>query len=175
MRFAHVLPNKGVNDYAVQVVIKDLERLGHKRIILKNDQEPAVMALRAAVKARSSVEIVPEESPAYESASNGEIKSTIRTIQDQIRTIKDDLECRIGARLGKDENVVTWMVTHAAETTNRYHVLAAKGYTAYERWKGRKFRREMVEFGEYVMFKTPGLKGKEIRSEVARWSVSRRK
>ena len=87
MRYAHALPNKGVNDYAVQVVIKDLERLGHKRIILKNDQEPAVMALRTAVKARCNVEIVRDKSLVYGSASNGEIESTIRTIQDQIRTI----------------------------------------------------------------------------------------
>ena len=114
MRFAHVLPNKGVDDYAVQIVMKNLERLGHKRVIMKNDQEPAIIALRTAVKARSTVEVIPEESPIYESASNGEIENTIRTVQDQIRTVKDALESRIGERIDKEENVITWMVMHAA-------------------------------------------------------------
>ena len=82
-------------------------------------------------------------------------------VQDQIRTVKDALESRIGVRIDKEENVTAWLVTRAAETTNKYHIAVAKGCSAYEKWKGRKYRLEMVEFGESVLYKTPGLKRKD--------------
>lgn len=169
LMFAYVLEAKGCNSYAVDRLDKTLEGLGHNRIILKSDQEPAIIALKTAVKGRKTVEIVPEESPAYASSSNGAIESTNKHIQDQIRALKDALESRIGVRLEKDKNIISWLVMHAAEAINRHHIPRARGYTAFERWKGRTFRREIAEFGEKVMmYRIPHLKGKE-KFEV-RWS-----
>ena len=59
----------------------------------------SMLALRDAVKRRKSIDIVPEESPKYESQSNGVIENSIRTVQAQIRTMKDALESRIGVRI----------------------------------------------------------------------------
>ena len=88
MKFAHIVPNKGVHPYAVARVAKDLELLGHTEIILKSDGEPAMISLKQAVKneiagitvteecepevGNKIEKVIPEESPVGDSQSNGE-------------------------------------------------------------------------------------------------------
>ena len=43
--FDMVVTAKGVNEYMVKRVMQSLDLLGHKRLILKSDQEPALVAL----------------------------------------------------------------------------------------------------------------------------------
>ena len=50
MTMARVVPSKGVDSYAVETVKKMVERLGYKKIIMKSDNEPAVLALKEAVR-----------------------------------------------------------------------------------------------------------------------------
>eukprot|EP00974_Lingulodinium_polyedra_P067665 6552644-Lingulodinium_polyedra.AAC.1 len=47
---AHLLPRKGADPYAVARVVQDIRNTGYKRIILKSDQEPSIMALKQEVK-----------------------------------------------------------------------------------------------------------------------------
>ena len=65
---AHVVEEKGVNAYAIKRIGQDIGLLGYNRIILKSDNEPAIMALKAAIKAERPEEIIMEESPVGESA-----------------------------------------------------------------------------------------------------------
>ena len=49
-KYAHVLKAKGVDHYAVERCAKDLsDGLGYGKFVLKDDQEPAIKALREAV------------------------------------------------------------------------------------------------------------------------------
>ena len=41
---AYVVPQKGVDGYAVKRLSKDIDLLGHKRMIFKSDNEPALVA-----------------------------------------------------------------------------------------------------------------------------------
>ena len=45
---AEIVPRKGNNEYAAEVVAEFVKRTGYKRIILKSDQEPSIMALKDA-------------------------------------------------------------------------------------------------------------------------------
>ena len=36
-----------------------------------------------------------------------------------------------------------------------------EGFTAYRRWKGRTFEREVTEIGESVWYMKPNIKGKD--------------
>ena len=45
--------------------------------------------------------------------------------------------------------IVTWLISHAAQTLTRT-IVGVDGRTAHERTKGRKFNRTLVEFGERV-------------------------
>ncbi len=47
---AKVVPNKGLNEYAVEVVRRFVEQIGRKRVVLKSDNEPATLALKEAVR-----------------------------------------------------------------------------------------------------------------------------
>ena len=55
----------------------------------------------------------------------------------------------------------TWLVRHAAVFMNRYQV-GDDGRTAHERLRGRKFRRDVAESGESVMYIRAESVGKDI-------------
>lgn len=48
--FADNVLATGTFEYAIQGVRKDLAWLGYKRLILKSEQEPAIMSLKAAIQ-----------------------------------------------------------------------------------------------------------------------------
>ena len=47
---AIMVPQKGINGYAVRAVAREIELSGYNRMILKSDQEPAILNLLRAVK-----------------------------------------------------------------------------------------------------------------------------
>eukprot|EP00969_Alexandrium_andersonii_P191942 8477251-Alexandrium_andersonii.AAC.1 len=51
----------------------EIAYLGHRKVVLKSDQEPSIMALKEAARREcgTSVEATMEESPVGESESNG--------------------------------------------------------------------------------------------------------
>ena len=94
--FSHLLPCKGTtgSTHPERAILKDLNFLGYKKLVLKNDQEPAIKALAVAVRNGFSGEIVPEESPKGDAhgQSNGEAERSVQTIQGMVRTLKAGLE-----------------------------------------------------------------------------------
>ena len=50
MTLAKVAPNKGVVSYAVEIVKRFIELLGYKKIMFRSDNEPAILALKDAVR-----------------------------------------------------------------------------------------------------------------------------
>ena len=66
--FAHVVPRKGlVANHGVKQLLKDIERLGHKKLCLKSDGEPALVAIQEEVQKIRSDETLLENSPAGDS------------------------------------------------------------------------------------------------------------
>ena len=72
-----VLKQKGIEEWSVRVVTKFIDMLGYRKVIVKNDNEPAIMALRKEVKSMSDVEIVPEQPPAYDSRTSGKAENAV--------------------------------------------------------------------------------------------------
>ena len=66
----------------------DLGYMECKRIVLKSDQEPSIVALGDAVKNGRHGEIVSEASPKSESKSNGEVERTVQSVHGLARTLK---------------------------------------------------------------------------------------
>ncbi len=54
---AKVVPSKGMDACAVESVRTALEQLGNMRITPRTDNEPAILALREAVRRESELEI----------------------------------------------------------------------------------------------------------------------
>ncbi len=47
---AKVVPSRGVETYTVEVVEEMLEQVGYRRVILRSDSEPVILALKEAVR-----------------------------------------------------------------------------------------------------------------------------
>ena len=97
--FAHVVPRKGVESdgFSVSRVVNSALWLGHSKVILRGDNEPALAALIGQAMRVLKIELhsVAEEHPAvYDSQSNGVIENAIKIFRGQFRTMKLDLEDR---------------------------------------------------------------------------------
>ena len=100
-----------------------LRAVGYSEVIFKSDQEPAILALKAAVAKewQGNITMDPsavrnEESPVGEHESNGAVENAVRRIQGQVRTLRNALESRYRVHIDRNSNVVPWMISHAAAT-----------------------------------------------------------
>ena len=72
--FAHAVPCKSdLHPYPVNQMVREIETLGWKKLILKSDQESAMVEVAQKVKEKRLDETLIEESPVGASASNGTI------------------------------------------------------------------------------------------------------
>ena len=72
----------------------------------------------------------------------------------QVRVMKKALGNRVKIKLSSNHALVAWMVPHASDVLNKYMV-GKDGKTPYERWKGKPWGKESVEFGELIHMKLP--------------------
>ena len=64
MLFAHVVPRKGmISQHGADAMVKNIEKLRYKEIILKSDVEPAIRAVQEEVRRRRTENAIPENSP----------------------------------------------------------------------------------------------------------------
>ena len=116
MTFAHVVERKGPVDSTTRLVA-DLDWLGLRRSVFKSDQEPAILALKQAVRdSMPTVEFAMEESLVEEHQSNGTIEVTVREIQKkQVRVMKNALEERMKCEVLSRHPILAFLVEHAEE------------------------------------------------------------
>ena len=173
---AHVVPMKGVGPdrYAAEKLRRDILWLGYSRVIIKTDNEPAIVALLGETLKSLKVEVVDashDHHPPYDSKSVGTVENAVRQVQGMLRTIKDCLEARIGERIPGDHPLMWWMTQHAAWvlTTRSRH---PDGKTPYEFLRGKPFSKRMVGFGEVCLAKLnkAAVGGTEVPKLAARWT-----
>ena len=95
------VPRKGTEfSWIAKRAAKFIGQLGHNRVTLRCDSEPAIEALaREIAQGRHErSQTVPERPPVGESQSNGIIERAVRLGAGQARTSKAALEHRIGTR-----------------------------------------------------------------------------
>ena len=86
--------------------------IGHRRIVLRSDEESNIMALGTAVKREAEIDIVSEQTAVGDHQANGSIENAVRQIAGQFRTIKDGLETRINHKIKGEMSIVPWMISH---------------------------------------------------------------
>ena len=150
----HAVQCKGSkDDWAIKRVLLDIEDFGYAgiKIILKSDQEPAMVDLQRKVMEARRAETVPKNSQVGESQANGEAENAIKRLQEQVRTIKDDLESKTGLDIDMAHNIMPWLIEWAGVTLNRYLVYK-DGHTAYNNITGKSSKRPVANFGEKVLY-----------------------
>ena len=152
--WSHPVPSKGVvHPHPARVLMADLDFMVYKRVILKSDQEPSIVALCDAVKNGWHGEVVPEASPKGESKSDGEVERAVQFVHGLARTIKDFLEQRSGIALESRSPLLAWLVEHCSNLLLLFHKGEPHdGHTACMRLKGEPWR-EMPSLGECVGFR----------------------
>ena len=87
--FGHVVTCKGAGNEGIvsDMAVNDAEWLGHTRVIMKADNEPAVQALvhqsfeLAKVEVKDLEQATRENPPAYNSQANGGTEAGVRVIR----------------------------------------------------------------------------------------------
>ena len=168
---AYMVSKKGFDKYAVGCMVRDVDHSGYNKLILKSDQENSVLdVINATRRERAEhIEIAKEDSSVGEHPENGKIERAIQTLEGQVRTMKLALESRYGTQISETHVIWPWLITYAGMLENIARV-DVEGRTSWERRKGRRFIRELPEFGENVMYMKPGSLGKD-KAE-SRWGDS---
>ena len=160
--FAHVIPSKGSQEdpYIVDLTCSDIAWLGHVKLIVKGDNENALVALinqslrvlRCQVDHLESV--TAEHSQPYDSQSNGGTEIGIRAVRGHFRTLRLCLERRIGHSVPVHHPLSAWLIEHTCTILNAC-LRGRDGLTPWARARGRPFGLRMYGMGESVLWKQP--------------------
>ena len=151
--FANVVPSKGTSHaYAERALAANITLLGHRRVKIQSDQEPAILDVKNRARQHTMTELVPDESPVGDSDGNGAFERANLSVQGQVRVLKVWLELKLGATISLDSATMKWLVQHAAWTLTTYQK-GADGMAAHQRILGNIFNVQVAAFGEAVLFK----------------------
>ena len=159
--------------YSVAAAKSFLMEIGHARIILQTDGEPAILAwaeeVRRAVIGDGHAELVAlQASPVDSHGSNGAAERAVALIRNQAKALIYQLEMHMqhAHLMGWNEEsftvprsspLWTWASRHAAWSLNRFQRRRGLGnITAYEKYKGRLYQQPLVCFAQTVMSMRPG-------------------
>ena len=147
---AVALPDKSNSEYVQKAMVRFIRESGHKRLMHKSDNEPALLAIKASATARMpEVEVVDKSSPVGDHQANGAIEVAVRELKRQTRALRMSLEHKLGRSLDNGHPLVAWVSSFAAEAINVFRK-DSSGKTPYEKEFGRRWTRASLEFGERV-------------------------
>ena len=141
-KYARAVGQKGLGqsgemDWLVKDMSAELKSWGHGggtngSIILKSDNEKAIVAVRDAVAKFHGGRVIPEGPAKGESQSNGRAEEAGKTVRGFTRVLKDQIEEKAGMTIECDDNITLWMVRWAAMLSSRY-LVGRDGRAAHER------------------------------------------
>ena len=145
MLFAHVVPKKGVMvNHGVTQLVKDIDRFGHKKLCLKSDGEPALVAIQEEVRRQRIDETLFK-------VRLWEIAGAVQSVAEQIRVPRTALEAKLKAKVPGNHPVIYWLIEHSADLLNK-HQKGDDGRTAYHRLRGKSWNHEVVAFVQKVHY-----------------------
>jgi hypothetical protein len=151
--FAHAVTVKGADadGFAVQCVVEDVLWLGYSRIILKSDNEPAIVRLLKeslkALRVEGLEQAAEEHPPPYDPQSNGGIEIGVKLVKGHLKTMRSALQKKIGHKIPVAHPILTWLIEHCANIVT-WLARGKDGRTAYQRVRGRPFNGKLLHFGE---------------------------
>ncbi len=160
--FAHVVPYKGAGEdqFVASLVVSDIAWLGHTRLVVKSDNEPALQtfvtqALEAVRVRCDGVGTITQEHPAaYDSQSNGGVEVGVRLVRGLFRTLKLCMEARLDKYVPINHALIPWLLQHTCLVLN-VRCRGTDGLSAWMRARGRPFNQRLVGFAEKVLYKLP--------------------
>jgi hypothetical protein len=153
--FATLVPAKGMHAFVVAWVVRRLEEMEACDIRLRTDPDPSVHAIAEKVKDARKQRTVVETTAIASHQALGGAERFHRTIQEQTRVLKSELELHLKKPLEPSEGFAAWLVRHASWLIFRYHHPRELGHSGFASVNGRSYRGTLVMFGEMVMARVP--------------------
>ena len=100
-------------DGTVGRVVEMLAKLGDNKVVLRSDQEPAILDLINGVIETRQDPTIPQNSPVGDSRSNALVGRAFRSATDQIRSLRLALQKRVGCQVPPNHPHLTWIVQNA--------------------------------------------------------------
>ena len=154
---------KGREDpYIVSSILSWLSELGHSKVIIQSDGEPASEIVMRMVQSKGAMmehppcEIIQQQSQRYSHQSNGGAERMVQTIRNQIKAYKIQIEKNSGITIKADSPLLTWLPRHAAWQYTRFHKRQDSTTTAYEKIRHMSYQNPILLVGEAVACRRPG-------------------
>ena len=154
---------KGKEDpYIVSSILSWLSELGHSKVIIQSDGEPASEMVMRMVQSKGAMmehppcEIIQQQSQRYSHQSNGGAERMVQTIRNQIKAYKIQIEKNSGITIKADSPLLTWLPRHAAWQYTRFHKRQGSTTTAYEKIRHMSYQNPILLVGEAVACRRPG-------------------
>eukprot|EP00973_Karenia_brevis_P021134 2906149-Karenia_brevis.AAC.1 len=120
---ATCLLSKWVGSYSVSFMVGLIRDVGHERMILKCDNEPAIVALRSAViKQCDDLELWPQGPPEGDHRAHGLPESLVNEMKRQIKILRKQTERALSVRIPDDSPALAWLPRFAASTLNKNRI-----------------------------------------------------
>ena len=124
--------------------------------VIQSDQKDFLKAL-LKMTATAVGNIALRQAPACTSQAQGSVERFHRTLMEQIRTLKLQIENNYGIHLSTTHPIMPWLVKHAAYLLNRYSVHSDGNTSYYRRWN-KEHKTPICEFVETVLYMMPTAK-----------------
>ena len=172
---AIAVPRKGADaeGYAAKTLSENISWLGHAKIGIRSDNEPAMFQLVSSATnllRLGGMNVTNEGSPPYDAQANGAAESSVRLIKGQLRAIQLGLERELHSHVPVGHPIMTWMARHAA-TVRTVYVIGADGQTAWQRAWGATCKIKLVDFGEVTRYKCRAQEG-YIGNSQFKWGIA---
>ena len=140
---------------ATKFVANFLKNLGHRKVVLKSDGEPSVVALKEAAAKETNIDWISEESPVGDHQANGLAENACKEVKRQVRVLRSALEEKLGRELKDDDPALAWLPRQAGDLLSRYKK-GPDGRTPEARRCGKQWRKPAIAFGERLYFREVG-------------------
>ena len=135
------LGDDGGNSWLINDMHQELKSWGYpgggrNALTLKSDGEPALVTVLEALARCHGGQITPEQPPKGEHQANGVAEEAGRTVRDQARVLKLQVEARIGRKVALSEPIIPRLIRWVAMSVSRFQT-GRDGKIPYERQRGR--------------------------------------
>ncbi|CAE7732846.1 eryA, partial [Symbiodinium necroappetens] len=147
---------------ALKRVTENLVRLSLQvsaagEVAFQGDPEPSVkQILNSVVACRTKLGLKTKAKITQKGShsSNGQVEKAIDTLRRSALTLKTFAEDRAKVVLEGDHHIFGWLLRHAAYLHNRFFT-GHRGIPAYEAMFGRRFKANLLPFGELCIYHAP--------------------
>ena len=154
----HVVPSKAtsVDNFAEERIVEDIVYLGHTRVILCCDNEPALVALVG--DKLKGLRLQPHDLAAagvsvpYDPQTAGAAEVSVRNLKGQVRAMHQTFDCVLERHVPSTHPLIACLVEHAA-FVRLTGVIGQDGKTAYDKIRGTEHSLRLPFFGERVRYK----------------------